>query len=146
MLALIQRVDNASVLIDNKITASISKGLLIFCGFELNDNFDTATKLLERCFNYRIFSDQNDKMNMSLRDIEGEALIVPQFTLVADTQSGLRPSFSKGMPPIEGNKLFSQLIEKSTNSYNKQYFGSFGADMKINLCNDGPVTFLLTTK
>ena len=99
MLALVQRVTNASVYINNETYASINKGLLIFCGFEENDNQATVKKLLDKCFNYRIFSDSNDKMNLSLRDINGAALLVPQFTLVADTKRGLRPSFSKGMPP-----------------------------------------------
>lgn len=145
MLALIQRVKNANVKIDTETYAEISQGILILCGFEKNDTIDCAFSLLNKCINYRIFADHNDKMNLSLSDIKGEALIVPQFTLVANTKSGLRPSFSKGMPPKEGAKLFDELKNKSHELYNQLSFGCFGADMQVSLCNDGPVTFLLST-
>ena len=143
MLALIQRVTSASVCIEEKITASINSGLLILCGFESGDTLSNALKLLEKCFRYRIFSDDNNKMNLGLLEIEGSALLVPQFTLVADTKRGLRPSFSKGMPPNKGKELFNQLISELSSVYPLTKFGQFGADMKINLCNDGPVTFML---
>ena len=143
MLTLIQRVTHASVKIDAQITAQVHHGLLILCGFETNDTIENSLKLIEKCFHYRIFSDENDKMNLNLIQSQGQALLVPQFTLVADTQRGLRPSFSKGMPPQEGKQLFLQLRDQIISQYPHTQFGQFGADMKIDLCNDGPVTFLL---
>ncbi len=143
MLALIQRVLEASVSINNEITTSITEGLLILCGFKATDNLDQCQKLLDKCFNYRIFADREDKMNLSLRDIQGEAIIVPQFTLVAETQKGLRPSFSKGMPPKLGQELFEALQPRALSLYPKLGFGTFGADMQVRLANNGPVTFLL---
>ena len=145
MLALIQRVTHASVTINQIVYSQIDEGLLILCGFESEDTWDDAEKLLTKCFNYRVFSDENDKMNLCLQNIEGQALIVPQFTLVADTKRGLRPSFSRGMSPGEGNQLFNEVVAKTPNIYHRVSFGSFGADMKINLCNDGPVTFMLSS-
>lgn len=145
MLALLQRVTEASVNINGKCHASISKGLLIFVGFEENDTLETALILLKRCFNYRIFPDDNDKMNFSLKEIKGQSLIVPQFTLVANTKKGLRPSFSKGLPPEKGHNLFLNIVEHHSKHPQEICFGVFGADMKISLCNDGPVTFLLST-
>ena len=143
MLALLQRVTNASVKIENETYASIKKGLLIFCGFETNDNHENIKKLIDKCFNYRMFSDDNNKMNLSLRDVKGQALLVPQFTLVADTSSGLRPSFSKGMPPSQGKILFDELKLITKELYINTTFGKFGADMKVDLSNDGPVTFII---
>lgn len=145
MLALIQRVTSASVTINKESYSQISKGLLILCGFEQEDTLQIAKKLLNKCFSYRIFSDENDKMNLSLKDIEAQALIVPQFTLVADTKRGLRPSFSKGMPPQQGAALFASLKETLPSTYHNICFGSFGADMKVDLCNEGPVTFMLSS-
>jgi len=143
MLALLQRVTYASVQINNETTAEVKQGLLILCGFKIDDTLEHCLQLLKRCFNYRIFTDHQDKMNLSLKDISGEALIVPQFTLVADTKRGLRPSFSKGMPPQDGHNLFEKLRVAVQTIYPHLKFGCFAADMKINLCNDGPVTFLL---
>lgn len=144
MLALIQRVLQASVSIEGQQTAQISEGLLILCGFKSTDTIDSVKQLINKCFNYRIFADQNDKMNLSLKDINGQALLVPQFTLVADTQRGLRPSFSKGMPPVEGQALFEQLKTLCQQQlYPNVAFGQFGADMQVALCNNGPVTFML---
>lgn len=143
MLSLIQRVKHASVIVNQKTIASIQHGLLILCGFEACDNIENATKLIEKCFKYRIFSDENGKMNFNLLDVEGEALLVPQFTLVANTQKGLRPSFSKGLPPLEGKQLFSELTGLIHHNYPFSQFGQFGADMQVTLCNDGPVTFML---
>ena len=143
MLALIQRVSTAQVDIGNQCYSKISNGLLILCGFKASDNLNSCLTLLERCFKYRIFADDNDKMNLSLLDIEAEALIVPQFTLVADTKSGLRPSFSKGLAPTAGKALFSEINQHLPARYERVQFGQFGADMQVQLCNDGPVTFLL---
>lgn len=143
MLALLQRVSSASVAINQSTVASIDKGLLILCGFKAEDTLSHCLSLFEKCFKYRIFADDADKMNLSLRDICAQALIVPQFTLVADTKRGLRPSFSKGMPPELGATLFGKLVDNLPGIYKNVSFGQFGEDMKITLCNDGPVTFLL---
>lgn len=143
MLALIQRVTSASVTIDEKVTADIKQGLLILCGFKAEDTLMNCEKLINKCFNYRIFSDPEVKMNLSLKDIQAQALLVPQFTLVADTKRGLRPSFSKGMPPKQGNALFEALKDKLLIEHPNTQFGQFGADMAVRLCNDGPVTFML---
>lgn len=143
MLALVQRVTHAQVAINNKSTAAIEQGLVALCGFKAEDTEQKLNKLLHKLFHYRIFSDEQGKMNHSVTDINGAVLFVPQFTLVADTSRGLRPSFSKGAPPLLGSKLFDHLKSIASNSYPNVAFGNFGADMQITLCNDGPVTFLL---
>ena len=143
MLALIQRVTQASVAIDNTLVGVIQQGILGFIGIEKNDTEKQAEKLLDKLLRFRIFADSNDKMNRSLQDIQGGLLLVSQFTLVADTQAGTRPSFSTAMPPAESEKLFGFLIEKAKALHPIVANGVFGADMQVSLCNDGPVTFLL---
>jgi len=138
VIALVQRVTQASVSVEGKIIASIGRGILALIGVERGDSEAEADRLAEKIIAYRIFPDDAGKMNRSLRDIGGELLAVPQFTLVADTNSGTRPSFSSGASPAEGERLFSYFAKKSGAAT-----GRFGADMKVSLVNDGPVTFWL---
>ncbi|ASQ46769.1 D-aminoacyl-tRNA deacylase [Legionella clemsonensis] len=143
MLIVMQRVHEAHVTVDENVVGAISQGLLILCGFEQNDNQQTLKRMLEKSLNYRVFSDAKGKMNLSLKEISGGLLLVPQFTLVADTQKGLRPSFSAGASPVAGQALFEALIMLAHQQHNKVASGQFGADMQVHLCNDGPVTFIL---
>ena len=143
MLTVVQRVTRARVDIADETVGSIEQGLMILCGFEPNDTHQTITKMLEKCINYRIFDDINGKMNLSLKDVNGGLLLVPQFTLMADTQKGLRPSFSKAAPPELGRQLFDHLLTQASKVHPGTQSGSFGANMQVHLCNDGPVTFLL---
>ncbi|WP_028388134.1 D-aminoacyl-tRNA deacylase [Legionella fairfieldensis] len=143
MLTVVQRVSEAWIIINEQITGKIERGLLIFCGFEMQDTEATLQRMLEKCLNYRIFNDEKGKMNHSLKEMKGGLLLVPQFTLMADTQKGLRPSFSKAAPPAQGRLLFEQLIHLACEKYSPVASGQFGADMQIHLCNEGPVTFLL---
>lgn len=143
MLALIQRVKFASVEVDGKIIGEIAEGILALIGIEKTDAESQANHLLEKILNYRIFDDANGKMNLSLKDIQGGLLLVPQFTLVADTQKGTRPGFSTAMPPLESKKLFSYLVTTASKTYPHVATGEFGASMQVSLCNDGPVTFQL---
>jgi D-tyrosyl-tRNA(Tyr) deacylase len=153
MIALIQRVTGASVTVEEKVIAKIDQGLLVLLGVENKDDEQSAGKLAEKILKYRVFADSADKMNLSVLDIEGSVLVVPQFTLVADTEKGLRPSFSNAAPPEKGLALFSQLIdimrvkgESMVDNLDKNWLqsGQFGADMAVELINDGPVTFTLT--
>ena len=143
MLSIIQRVIYANVSINQTIVSSIQKGILAFIGIEKRDTEQHANHLLKKILNYRIFNDDAGKMNKSLKDIEGELLLVSQFTIVADTKSGTRPGFSIAMAPEQSKLLFNYMVQKAKNNYMKTESGIFGADMQINLCNDGPVTFLL---
>ena len=143
MKALIQRVTSASVKIEGELVGEISQGILLFLGIEKGDDRQKADKLLEKTLKYRIFSDQNDRMNLSLADICGDLLIVSQFTLVADTQKGLRPSFSSAALPNESEVLYQYFVEKAGLSGLTVATGRFGADMAVSLVNDGPVTFNL---
>jgi D-tyrosyl-tRNA(Tyr) deacylase len=138
VIALVQRVTEASVAIGGENVASIGRGILALVGIEKSDSEAEAERLAERVLGYRIFPDASGKMNLSLRDTQGALLAVPQFTLVADTNSGTRPSFSSGASPELGEKLFLSFVQK-TNARS----GRFGADMKVSLVNDGPVTFWL---
>ena len=138
MIALLQRVTEASVSVDGKIVGAIGRGVLALLGVERGDSEAEADRLLEKIVTYRIFPDDAGKMNRSLRDVGGELLAVPQFTLVADTKSGTRPSFSAGASPADGQRLFDYFAMKSGAAT-----GRFGADMKVSLVNDGPVTFWL---
>jgi D-tyrosyl-tRNA(Tyr) deacylase len=142
LIALIQRVSYASVLVD-EIIAEIDQGILAFIGVEKNDTKEKADKLLHRLLGYRIFSDNNDKMNLGLDDVKGGLLLVPQFTLAADTKKGMRPSFSSAALPELGNQLFDYFVKQAKTNYPIVETGEFGADMKVSLCNDGPVTFWL---
>lgn len=143
MKALIQRVTHASVSVDKKIIGEINTGILVLVGVESDDTSDRADKLLHKLLNYRVFSDENDKMNKSLLDIHGGLLLVSQFTLVANTKSGLRPSFSSAADPLLGEQLFNYLLGQAKQKYDIVATGQFGAHMQIDLINDGPVTFLL---
>jgi D-tyrosyl-tRNA(Tyr) deacylase len=143
MIALIQRVQHANVEVDGKIIGAIGEGILALVGVEKEDDDVKAQRLLERLLNYRIFTDNDDKMNLSLRDTSGGLLLVPQFTLAADTQKGNRPSFSSAATPDQGQKLFDFFVQQAKENYSNVETGQFGADMKVSLLNDGPVTFWL---
>lgn len=143
MIALIQRVTNANVQVEGQVIGQIQKGIMALIGVEKNDTQEKADKLIRRLLGYRIFSDQNDKMNLSLSDVAGGLLLVPQFTLAADTNKGMRPSFSSAAPPQIGEQLFDYLVEQAINLHPVVQTGRFGADMQVSLCNDGPVTFHL---
>ncbi len=153
MIALIQRVKSASVVVDNEEIAAIEQGLLVLLGVEKKDELITAERLAEKILKYRVFADVEDKMNLSVMDISGSVLLVPQFTLAADTKKGLRPSFSSAADPEKGIALFTQLVDimrvkgeslAQNLSANWLQTGQFGADMAVRLHNDGPVTFNLT--
>lgn len=143
MLIVIQRVTHARVDIDGETVGKIEKGLLVLCGFEPNDSEQTINKMLNKCIHYRIFSDNQGKMNLSLKEVQGGLLLVPQFTLMAETQNGLRPSFSNAATPELGRQLFDILLTRAAQLFPQTQSGCFGADMQVHLCNDGPVTFLL---
>lgn len=143
MLGLIQRVTEARVSVDQKSISQIGRGILLLLGIEREDTEKKAEHLLDKVLNYRIFEDSQSKMNLSLLNIQGELLIVSQFTLAADTQKGLRPSFTPAAPPEPAEKLYNYFINLSQSKYSHIATGQFGADMQIHLINDGPVTFLL---
>jgi D-tyrosyl-tRNA(Tyr) deacylase len=146
MIGLIQRVSEASVKVDGNIVGQIGRGLLILVGVEKHDDETTSQRLLERILTYRVFPDEQGKMNLSLTDIDGELLLVPQFTLAADTHKGTRPSFSSAAAPELGASLFEYFVAAARKSHPKVATGVFGADMKVSLVNDGPVTFWLQVK
>lgn len=143
MLALIQRVTNATVQVERQTIGEIQQGILALVGIEKADSEKQADRLLEKILHYRIFSDPNGKMNLSVQDIQGGLMLVSQFTLVADTQSGTRPGFSTAMDPETSKKLFAYLIRQAETLHRPVATGAFGANMQITLCNDGPVTFIL---
>lgn len=143
MITIIQRVSQAKVTVDGTDIGVIGHGIMALVAVEKTDGKPQADRLLERILNYRIFADADDKMNLSLRDIEGGLLIVPQFTLAADTQKGNRPSFTSAAPPEMGRELFGYFRQQAGAIYPNCQFGQFGADMKVALINDGPVTFTL---
>ncbi len=143
MIGLLQRVTHASVTINGDVIVSINKGLLVLVGIEKNDSNQHAERLFEKLIAYRVFADDQDKMNLSLKNINGDLLLVPQFTLAANTQKGLRPSFSSAAPPEHGKKIFEYLINHARGQYSNVQSGIFGADMQVGLTNDGPVTFWL---
>ena len=143
MKVLIQRVKQASVTIDNKLYSSINKGILALVGIEKSDTFENVQKMAKKLVNLRIFTDENDKLNLSLLDINGEMLIVSQFTLCGNCKKGTRPSFDNSASPEIANKLYEDFI-KEIASYGIKYgTGQFGAMMDVALINDGPVTFML---
>ena len=145
MISLIQRVNTANVTVNNQDIGRINKGIMALVAVEKEDTPKNAERLLERILNYRIFADENDRMNLSLRDIKGGLLLVPQFTLAADTQKGNRPSFTSAASPEKGRQLFEYLQLHATSTYPNVQFGLFGADMLVSLINNGPVTFTLRT-
>ena len=143
MISVIQRVSHASVVVDNQTIGEIQQGIAALVGIEKFDNLNSAEKLLKKILNYRIFPDAQQKMNLSLLDISGGLLLIPQFTLVAQTNKGTRPGFSRGMPPAEGKLLFEDMVNLAKSLHPHIAGGAFGADMAIHLCNQGPVTFIL---
>ena len=143
MKGLIQRVSKASVKVDGSVVGQIDQGILLLLGIEKNDTKQTADRLLQKVLSYRIFDDESGKMNLSLKDVDGALLIVSQFTLVADTKKGLRPGFSKGASPESGLLLYNYFTDQARQSHHKIELGVYGADMKVSLVNDGPVTFML---
>ncbi|HAQ85957.1 MAG TPA: D-tyrosyl-tRNA(Tyr) deacylase [Pseudomonas sp.] len=143
MKALIQRVRQARVEVADEVVGSIDQGLLVLVGVEREDDRARADKLLHKLLRYRVFSDENGKMNRSLSDVSGGLLLVSQFTLAADTGSGLRPSFSTAALPALGEELYDYLVAQARLQHAKVACGRFGADMQVYLQNDGPVTFLL---
>lgn len=145
MITIIQRVTTAKVSVNNQDIGKIDTGIMALVAVEKEDTEKDAQRLLERILNYRIFADSDDRMNLSLRDINGGLLLVPQFTLAADTQKGNRPSFISAAPPEKGKELFDYLQQLAKQTYAHVEFGRFGADMQVSLVNNGPVTFTLRT-
>ena len=143
MIALLQRVSEARVVVENTTIAAISQGLLVLIGVQAEDDSAVALRQLERLLNYRIFSDEEGKMNLSLRDVRGGLLLVPQFTLAANTRKGRRPSFASAAAPEHGEAVFSAMLAAARADTLKVEAGHFGADMQVHLINDGPVTFIL---
>ena len=144
MKLLVQRVKHASVEVESEVIGKIDKGFLVLLGITHTDDEKTADYLVEKLVNLRIFDDENDKMNLSLRDVEGQLLIISQFTLYGDTKkSGNRPSFSNAAKADQANKLYEYFIEKCREKGIYTQTGKFGADMKVELLNDGPVTIML---
>lgn len=145
MIGLLQRVSAARVEIDGETVGAIAAGLLVLVGIERGDGEAQADRLLERLLGYRVFADPEGKMNRSLRDIGGGLLLVPQFTLAADTGKGARPSFAPAAAPAEGERLFDYLATRAGRHHAPVATGRFGAHMQVSLTNDGPVTFWLQT-
>ncbi|MCF6764765.1 D-aminoacyl-tRNA deacylase [Thiotrichales bacterium 19S3-7] len=141
MIGLIQRVRKAQVEVDDKLISAIDQGILALIGIEKKDTPENAEKLAHKLINYRIFSDDNDQMNLNISEIHGGLLLVPQFTLAADTKKGLRPSFSSACKPKDAQDLFLYLLNYTKEQYTHVKSGLFGANMQVNLINDGPVTF-----
>jgi len=143
MKGLLQRVRSARVEVAGEVVGAIDQGLLVLVAVEPHDTREHADKLLHKLLNYRVFSDAQGKMNQSLKDVAGGLLLVSQFTLAADTRSGLRPSFSSAAPPALGAELFDYLVQQAQGRHEGVATGRFGADMQVHLVNDGPVTFML---
>ena len=143
MIGLLQRVRPARVEVQGRIAGAIDQGLLVLVGIARSDDESSADRLLERLLGYRVFPDSAGKMNLSLTDMGGGLLLIPQFTLVADTNKGMRPSFTPAAPPAEGKRLFEYLVKNAREMHSPVEAGIFGADMQVTLTNDGPVTFLL---
>lgn len=143
MIALLQRVSGAKVDVAGETLGEIGQGLLVLVGVEKGDSEVAADRLLERLLNYRVFADSDDKMNLSLMDISGGLMLVPQFTLAADTRRGRRPGFSSAASPAEGERLFAHFLRCAKTLHSNVASGRFGADMQVSLVNDGPVTFWL---
>lgn len=145
MIGLLQRVREAWVEVENRRVAAIETGLLVLVGVQRGDGQSQADRLLQRLLGYRVFADQQGRMNRSLVDIGGGLLLVPQFTLAADTNKGTRPGFSTAADPADGNRWFEYLLEQADQLHAPVARGIFGADMQVGLVNDGPVTFWLQT-
>jgi D-tyrosyl-tRNA(Tyr) deacylase len=145
MIALLQRVLEAKVRVGDGVVASIGQGLLVFIAVRPADAAETVEKLLNRVLKYRVFSDEAGKMNLNLGQINGDLLLVPQFTLAADTRHGQRPGFSTAAAPEHGRRLFDALVQAARAQHPRVQSGIFGAHMQVSLVNDGPVTFWLET-
>lgn len=145
MIALLQRVSDAKVVVDGATVGAIGAGLMVLVCAERNDTEKDADALLTKMLGYRVFSDDAGKMNRSVTDVAGGLLLVPQFTLAADTKSGTRPSFTPAAAPADGLRLFNYFVEQARLRHTVVQTGQFGADMKVTLTNDGPVTFWLQT-
>lgn len=143
MLGLIQRVKRAAVEVDGKIVGAIEQGILLLLGVEKTDTEASADKLLDKVLAYRIFADQDNKMNCNVQQINGGVLVVSQFTLAADTRKGLRPSFSSAAPPAQAEQLYDYFVTRMRERHPQIATGIFAADMQVSLLNDGPVTFML---
>ena len=143
MITLLQRVSASRVEIDAEVVGQIDRGVLLLVGVQAEDDAGVAEKFVERVLNYRVFSDADGKMNLSLRDIDGGLLLVPQFTLAADTRKGRRPSFTSAAPPQHGQQIFETMVDIARRAHDRVACGRFGADMQVHLVNDGPVTFIL---
>ena len=146
MIALIRRVSRASVTVETREVGAIGRGILALIGIEKGDDLAQGERLLERVLTYRIFEDEAGRMNLSLRDIGAGLLLVPQFTLAADTHKGTRPGFSTAEEPERARALFSQVLDLARSRLNEVATGEFGAHMHVELVNDGPVTFWLQTR
>jgi len=146
VIALIQRVSHASVAVEGTVIGEIGTGLLALVGVERQDAEQQADKLLKKMLAYRVFADEAGRMNLSVSDIHGGLLLVPQFTLVADTKKGNRPGFSNGATPEMGQRLFHYLLGQAQQRHGDVASGKFGADMQVTLTNNGPVTFWLQTR
>lgn len=143
MIGLLQRVTSAEVRVDGQPVADIGGGLLVFLGVERQDGEASAERLLQRLLGYRVFPDDQQRMNLNLKDVGGGLLLVPQFTLAADTGKGTRPGFSRAAPPEQGRRLFEHFCARARTLHRPVANGVFGADMQVALVNDGPVTFWL---
>lgn len=145
MIGLLQRVSRAQVEVSGETIGAIERGLLVLVGVQRGDTPARGERLMERLLGYRVFPDADDRMNLSLREIGGGLLLVPQFTLAADTRKGTRASFTSAAPPDEGKRLFDDLVALAHAAYPRVATGRFGADMQVSLVNEGPVTFWLET-
>jgi D-aminoacyl-tRNA deacylase len=143
MIGLLQRVSSANVVVDGEVTGAIGHGLMVLVCAEKGDTEKEADALLAKLLGYRVFSDDDGKMNRSVTEVAGGLLLVPQFTLAADTKSGTRPSFSPAAAPADGERLFNYFVERARARHAMVQTGRFGADMKVSLTNDGPVTIWL---
>ncbi|GIT83363.1 D-aminoacyl-tRNA deacylase [Acinetobacter seohaensis] len=143
MRALLQRVLEAKVVVDGEITGEIQQGILVFLGLGKDDNFEKGKKLIDKILKYRFFDDEQGKMGWNVRQANGSVLLVSQFTLMAQTQKGLRPDFGPAMPPNDAKALYEQLVDYAKSQFDRVETGIFSADMKVHLVNDGPVTFCL---
>lgn len=145
MICLIQRVTQAKVVVNQKTIGQIGPGLVVLTAFQPNDNSQNINKMVHKLLHYRLFADENDRMNLNIQQVNGSLLLVPQFTLAADTQKGLRPSFSSSAQPNIATLLFDEFVDKMRCTPPLIATGKFGADMQVTLTNDGPVTFWLET-
>ena len=143
MRALLQRVLEAKVVVDGEITGEIQQGILVFLGLGKDDNFEKGKKLIDKILKYRFFDDEQGKMGWNVSQANGSVLLVSQFTLMAQTQKGLRPDFGPAMPPNDAKALYEQLVDYAKSQFDRVETGIFSADMKVHLVNDGPVTFCL---